>query len=73
MLVLSMFYTIFVPMSNAFIPDASQELVLNLTEGLHLVLAPPGCGKTQILAERLKKPCGTRHARACVADAFANR
>ena len=54
MLVLSMFYTIFVPMSNAFIPDASQELVLNLTEGFHLVLAPPGCGKTQILAERLK-------------------
>ena len=57
MLVLSMFYTIFVPMSNAFIPDASQELVLNLTEGFHLVLAPPGCGKTQILAERLKKAC----------------
>ena len=57
MLVLSMFYTIFVPMSNAFIPDASQELVLNLIEGFHLVLAPPGCGKTQILAERLKKAC----------------
>ena len=57
MFVLSMFYTIFVPMSNAFIPDASQELVLNLTEGFHLVLAPPGCGKTQILAERLKKAC----------------
>ena len=28
---------------------------LGLSHGRHLVLAPPGCGKTQILAERVRK------------------
>ena len=39
-------------------PDESQQTVIDLTGGRHLVLAPPGCGKTQILAERV------RHAHA---------
>ena len=34
-------------------PDASQQKILELKSGKHLVLAPPGCGKTQILAERI--------------------
>ena len=34
-------------------PDASQQKILDLKNGKHLVLAPPGCGKTQILAERI--------------------
>ena len=36
-------------------PDASQQYVINLQEGQHLVLAAPGCGKTQILTERIRK------------------
>ena len=36
-------------------PDDSQQAIINLTGGRHLVLAPPGCGKTQILAERVKR------------------
>ena len=32
-------------------PDASQQKILDLKSGKHLVLAPPGCGKTQILAD----------------------
>ena len=36
---------------NQFTND--QEIVLNLNEGNHLVLAPPGAGKTELLAERL--------------------
>lgn len=36
-----------------FIPDSSQKRVIKISEGKHLVLAPPGCGKTQILAERI--------------------
>jgi DNA helicase-2/ATP-dependent DNA helicase PcrA len=38
-----------------FIPDRYQQEVINISGGFHLVLAPPGCGKTQILAERLRK------------------
>lgn len=34
-------------------PDASQQRVLKAGKGYHLVLAPPGCGKTQMLAERV--------------------
>lgn len=30
-----------------------QKKIIGLTEGLHLVLAPPGCGKTRVLAERV--------------------
>ena len=33
--------------------DESQRNVINLSAGHHLVLAPPGCGKTDILAERI--------------------
>lgn len=34
--------------------DESQRPVVEASEGHHLVLAPPGCGKTHILAERVK-------------------
>jgi len=36
-----------------FQPDESQRRVIALGRGRHLVLAPPGCGKTQILTERV--------------------
>lgn len=35
-------------------PDASQREIIGISSGCHLVLAPPGCGKTQILAERIR-------------------
>ena len=35
------------------VPDDSQQAVIDIAEGRHLVLAPPGCGKTYILAERV--------------------
>ena len=41
--------------TKAWTPDASQQYVINLQEGQHLVLAAPGCGKTQILTERIRK------------------
>ena len=34
--------------------DKSQLPVVEANKGYHLVLAPPGCGKTHILAERIK-------------------
>lgn len=37
-----------------FIPDPSQKTVIEIHSGNHLVLAPPGCGKTQILTERIR-------------------
>ena len=37
--------------------DESQQKVVDAQHGYHLVLASPGCGKTHILAERI------RHAR----------
>ena len=39
----------------SFQPDESQWLVINAEGGYHLVLAPPGCGKTQILTERIRR------------------
>lgn len=33
--------------------NAEQEKVIALTQGRHLVLAPPGCGKTAVLTERV--------------------
>ena len=36
-------------------PDRDQQEIIGLQYGRHLVLAPPGCGKTQILAERIRK------------------
>lgn len=41
--------------SHAWTPDASQQQVIAAHGGHHLVLAPPGCGKTQILTERLRQ------------------
>lgn len=38
---------------SVWTPDQSQQEVININSGNHLVLAPPGCGKTQILAERI--------------------
>lgn len=44
-------------------PDESQREVIDVQGGQHLVLAPPGCGKTQILTERVKRAhaCGTAY------------
>ncbi len=39
----------------SFTPDPTQQHVIDLTIGRHLVLAPPGCGKTQLLAERIRQ------------------
>lgn len=36
-------------------PDDSQREVIQAHTGHHLVLAPPGCGKTQILTERIRQ------------------
>ena len=38
-----------------FQPDDSQRAVIDAEGGYHLVLAPPGCGKTQILTERIRR------------------
>lgn len=35
--------------------DKSQQEVIDICEGSHLVLAPPGCGKTDILADRINQ------------------
>ncbi|MBD5379682.1 MAG: UvrD-helicase domain-containing protein [Bacteroides sp.] len=35
--------------------DEYQQKILDLDKGKHLVLAPPGCGKTAILAERVAR------------------
>ena len=35
--------------------DKSQQKVINICKGFHLVLAPPGCGKTDILADRINQ------------------
>ena len=40
-------------MMNDWTPDPSQQAIISIHSGTHLVLAPPGCGKTQILAERI--------------------
>ena len=39
---------------RGFIPDHCQQEVIEAQGGFHLVLAPPGCGKTQILTERIR-------------------
>lgn len=38
-----------------FTPDACQREVIEAQGGFHLVLASPGCGKTQILTERIRR------------------
>lgn len=40
-------------MTAKFCPDEAQQHVIEAEGGYHLVLAPPGCGKTQILTERI--------------------
>ncbi|MCR4958225.1 MAG: UvrD-helicase domain-containing protein [Prevotella sp.] len=37
--------------------NAEQQRVIEATGGHHLVLAPPGCGKTAVLAERIVWAC----------------
>lgn len=39
---------------QTFVPDHCQKEVIAACGGFHLVLAPPGCGKTQILTERIR-------------------
>ena len=41
-------------MEYTFTPDPCQLEVIQAHGGFHLVLAPPGCGKTQILTERIR-------------------
>lgn len=38
-----------------FHPDTFQQEVIDAQSGFHLVLASPGCGKTQILSERIHR------------------
>ena len=33
--------------------NEEQQAVIEVADGYHLVLAPPGCGKTAVLAERI--------------------
>jgi DNA helicase-2/ATP-dependent DNA helicase PcrA len=40
-------------MEQQFIPTNEQQEILDIKEGLHLVLAPPGSGKTELLAHRV--------------------
>ena len=40
---------------TTFTPDRFQQAVIQAEGGYHLVLAPPGCGKTQILTERIRR------------------
>jgi DNA helicase-2/ATP-dependent DNA helicase PcrA len=42
-------------MQQQWQPDESQRRVIEVQGGYHLVLAPPGCGKTQILTERIRR------------------
>lgn len=42
-------------MLSNFTPDACQREVIEAHGGFHLVLASPGCGKTQILTERIRR------------------
>ena len=51
---------------STFTPDPYQQEVICARGGFHLVLAPPGCGKTQILTERI------RHAHNTEGIAYAD-
>ena len=42
-------------MLSNFTPDACQREVIEAQGGFHLVLASPGCGKTQIRTERIRR------------------
>ena len=39
--------------TEKFVFDRQQQSVIDADRGYHLVLAPPGCGKTQILTQRV--------------------
>ena len=41
-------------MSDIWQPSAEQREILQLNAGRHLVLAPPGTGKTELLAHRVR-------------------
>ncbi len=43
------------PAAAGWTPDDTQQRIIDTQTGRHLVLAPPGCGKTQILAERIRR------------------
>ena len=42
--------------------NEQQQNVINIKQGRHLVLAPPGCGKTHVLAQRIVEAlkCGSQ-------------
>lgn len=42
-------------LTHNWTPDKSQQAVISMAGNRCLVLAPPGCGKTQILAERVRR------------------
>lgn len=42
-------------MDNTIIFTTDQQKIIDLKEGVHLVLAPPGSGKTELLATRVEK------------------
>lgn len=45
-------------MKRPFVPTLQQTSVIELDGGAHLVVAPPGSGKTQILTERIVRLLG---------------
>lgn len=40
-------------MTRIFLPTTEQQAIISLADGAHLVVAPPGTGKTQVLTERI--------------------
>lgn len=40
-------------MTRRFAPTAEQQRLIDLSDGNHLIHAPPGAGKTQVLVERI--------------------
>lgn len=40
-------------MTRRFTPTAEQQALIDLSDGNHLIHAPPGAGKTQVLVERI--------------------
>ncbi len=43
------------PVGKQVLLDPSQEKVVELAGGEYLLLAPPGCGKTHVLTERIRR------------------
>ncbi|MBC8196592.1 MAG: UvrD-helicase domain-containing protein [Candidatus Marinimicrobia bacterium] len=42
-------------MKNNFIPTVKQKKIINLSKGKHIVFAPAGSGKTEMLSHRVKQ------------------